>query len=169
LPIIKDMKSFASNNNSGVQHHSQPGAIYLSQCTELGTIYTPEELLAITTLAYKPRFIVGQFSAYLTEDLWYENACHTNRMATLLHTELKAFPFVRFTQEPGSNQLFLTMLRFLIDKPLEEYFFYFWNEAENEIRLVTSFDTTPEDIAGFIDTVKKLNRNQKSNLECYLW
>ena len=30
------------------QHHSQPGAIYLSECTELGTIYTPDELKAIT-------------------------------------------------------------------------------------------------------------------------
>ncbi len=35
----------------GDQHHSQPGAIYLSQCTELGTVYTVEELKAITALA----------------------------------------------------------------------------------------------------------------------
>ena len=35
------------------QHHSQPGAIYLSECTELGTIYTPDELKAITSLAYQ--------------------------------------------------------------------------------------------------------------------
>jgi len=34
------------------QHHSQPGAIYLSQCTELGTVYTVEELKAITALAH---------------------------------------------------------------------------------------------------------------------
>ncbi len=219
-PYLKDF---------GVQHHSQPGAIYLSQCTELGTIYTPEELRAITTLAHKhgmlvhmdgarlanaavalerslaqltvecgidilsfggtknglmfgecviifndklkreacfvrkqsgqlaskQRFIACQFSAYLSDNLWYENACHANRMAALLHKELKAFPFIRFTQEPESNQLFLTMPRPLIDTLLEEYFFYFWNAAEYLIRLVTSFDTTPEDIAGFIDKVKK--------------
>ena len=30
----------------GEQHHSQPGAIYISQCTELGTIYKPDELCA---------------------------------------------------------------------------------------------------------------------------
>ena len=35
------------------QHHSQPGAIYLSECTELGTIYTPDELKAITSLAHQ--------------------------------------------------------------------------------------------------------------------
>lgn len=37
----------------GDQHHSQPGAVYLSECTELGTIYTPEELRAITALAHQ--------------------------------------------------------------------------------------------------------------------
>ena len=37
----------------GDQHHSQPGAVYLSQCTELGTVYTPEELKAITSLAHQ--------------------------------------------------------------------------------------------------------------------
>ena len=37
----------------GEQHHSQPGAIYLSECSELGTIYTPDELKAITSLAHE--------------------------------------------------------------------------------------------------------------------
>lgn len=37
----------------GDQHHSQPKAIYLSQCTEMGTVYTPEELKAITALAHE--------------------------------------------------------------------------------------------------------------------
>lgn len=40
----------------GDHHHSQPGAIYLSQCTELGTIYTPTELKAITSLAHQYRY-----------------------------------------------------------------------------------------------------------------
>lgn len=39
--------------NFGEQHHSQPGAIYLSQCTEMGTIYKPDELKAITSLAHQ--------------------------------------------------------------------------------------------------------------------
>ncbi len=34
-PYLKDF---------GVCHHSQPGAVYISQATELGTLYTPEEV-----------------------------------------------------------------------------------------------------------------------------
>ncbi len=37
----------------GDQHHSQPKVIYLSQSTEMGTIYTPEELSEICSLAHE--------------------------------------------------------------------------------------------------------------------
>lgn len=208
----------------GDQHHSQPAAIYLSQCTELGTIYTAEELKAITSLAHeygmrvhmdgarianacaalnlslkemtvdcgidvlsfggtknglmmgecvvifdrtmqaearfirkqsaqlasKMRYLSCQFTAYLTDNLWLKNAQHANAMAHRLYEALVGFPGVRFTQKAESNQLFLTMPRLVIDKLLQSYFFYFWNEDANEIRLVTSFDTTEEDIADFI-------------------
>lgn len=63
----------------------------------------------------------------------------------------KELPEVTFTQKPESNQLFLTMPRPAIDRMLEFYFFYFWNEANNEIRLVTSFDTTEEDVNNLFD------------------
>jgi len=36
----------------GVQHHSQPGVISISQVTELGTVYTVKEIKAITDLAH---------------------------------------------------------------------------------------------------------------------
>ncbi len=212
----------------GEQHHSQPGAIYLSQCTELGTIYKPDELRAITELAHahgmyvhmdgarlanacaalgltfkeltadcgidvlsfggtknglmigesvivfhpdlkkearfvrkqsaqlasKLRYLSCQFTAYLTDELWLKNARHANEMARKLYEGLKDFPAVRFTQKVESNQLFLTMPRRVIDKLLQHYFFYFWNEDADEIRLVTSFDTTEEDIDELLRTVK---------------
>lgn len=214
--------------NFGEQHHSQPGAIYISQCSELGTIYTPEELKALTALAHqhgmyvhmdgarlanacvtlnlgfkeltvdcgidilsfggtknglmlgesviifnpdlkkealyvrkqsaqlasKMRYLSCQFTAYLTDELWKKNATHANAMAQKLYEGLKVFPEIRFTQKMESNQLFLTMPRKAIDKLMETYFFYFWNEAENEIRFVTSFDTTEEDILSLLEAVK---------------
>ena len=44
-----------------------------------------------------------------------------------------------------------------IDKLLEKYFFYIWDENENEIRLVTSWDTTKEDVRVFVEDVKRLS------------
>ena len=47
--------------NFGVEHHSQPKVVYISQCTELGTVYTIEE---IKTLAD----YVHAFTMYLHVD-----------------------------------------------------------------------------------------------------
>ena len=38
----------------------------------------------------------------------------------------------------------------------EKYFFYMWNEEANEARLVTSWDTTEEDIDAMIRTLDAL-------------
>lgn len=213
----------------GEQHHSQPGAFYISQCTELGTVYRPDEIRALTELAHrhgmyvhmdgarlanacaalnlsfrqltvdcgidilsfggtknglmlgesviifnpalkkeacfvrkqsaqlasKLRYLSCQFTAYLTDDLWLKNASHANRMAQLLYAGLKELPGVRFTQKVESNQLFLTMPRPVIDNLLKDYFFYFWNEEENEIRFVTSFDTTEQDIEELLHAIRR--------------
>ena len=208
----------------GDQHHSQPGAVYISECTELGTVYTPDELKqlvdfahskgmyvhmdgarianacaalglplrALTSdcgvdvlsfggtknglmmgecvvvfnkalqrdarfvrkqsaqLASKMRYIACQFTAYLTDDLWLKNAAHANAMAARLHRKLAKYPGVAFTQKTESNQLFLTMPREAVVRLQRTYSFYFWNERLGEIRLVTSFDTTGEDIDRFV-------------------
>ena len=47
------------------------------------------------------------------------------------------------------------MPRPVIDELLKEYFFYFWDEAIHEIRFVTSFDTTEEDIEAIAAIGKK--------------
>ena len=100
------------------------------------------------------RYLSCQFTAYLTGDLWLKNASHANAMAAKLRAELEKLPEVTFTQKAESNQLFLTMPRPVIDRMLESYFFYFWNEEKDEIRLVTSFDTTEEDIHTLLQAVK---------------
>ncbi len=36
----------------GNPHHSQPHAVYISQCTELGTVYTPDEISTMATMLH---------------------------------------------------------------------------------------------------------------------
>ena len=107
-------------------------------------------------LASKLRYLSCQFTAYLTDSLWLKNAAHANRMAKILYDGLKELPGAHFTQKVESNQLFLTMPRPVIDELLKDYFFYFWDEAIHEIRFVTSFDTTEEDIEQLLQSVKRL-------------
>jgi len=45
--VQKELKGF------GFQHHAQPGVISVSQSTELGTLYTPDEIAALAHLAHQ--------------------------------------------------------------------------------------------------------------------
>jgi Threonine aldolase len=106
-------------------------------------------------LASKLRYVSCQFTAFLTGDLWLKCATHANKMAKKLYDELVNLPGVMFTQKPESNQLFLIMPREVEDKLYEKYHFYFWNESVNEMRLVTSFDTTDGDVDNLVACVRK--------------
>jgi threonine aldolase len=214
----------------GNPHHSQPKAIYLSQPTELGTVYRPEELRAICELAHghemyvhmdgarlanacaflnrsmrelsrdcgidilslggtkngmllgeaviafcpelqhflqfyrkqsaqlysKMRFQSAQFVAYLEDGLWLRNARHANARAQELAAGLGRLPGIRITQPVESNAVFLTMERRLIERMQDFSFFYVWNEENNEIRLVCSWDTSEADVSGFLTALRGL-------------
>ena len=211
-----------------VEHHSQPKVVSISQCTELGTVYTVEELKKIadyvhkydmylhvdgariynaavslnktlkeiitdtgvdifslggtkngmllgeavvsfrpeltrylkfyrkqsTQLCSKMRFISCQYVPFFEKEIWKDNARHANEMAQLLRNELSKFDFITFTQKTQANIILLKTDRARIDTLLKQHFFYFWNEDIDEIRLVTSWNTTPEDIENFIKDVR---------------
>jgi len=221
-------------HNFGVCHHSQPKAVYISQVSELGTVYTIEEVKAIADLVHahgmylhmdgarlanacaflncsmkqltvdagvdilsfggtkngmmmgeavisfrpeitenlqyyrkqsaqlssKQRYLSAQFISYLENSLWLENAMKANIAASKLCDIIKKYPELIFTQKPETNQLFFTAPAEVARKLKENYFFYFWNEDINEIRLVTSWDTTGEDIARFEQTLEEIFKSR---------
>ncbi len=97
----------------------------------------------------KMRFIGAQFSALLSNDVWKANATHSNRMATLLESELRKFKEIRITQSVDANAVFAIMPQHIIAPLQEESFFYIWNDHTHEARLMCSFDTTEEEIRNF--------------------
>jgi L-threonine aldolase len=217
-------------HNFGFCHHSQPKVVYISQVSELGTVYTIEEVKAIADLlhsynmylhmdgarlanacvflncsmkevtvdagvdilsfggtkngmmmgeavvsfhpeitenlqyyrkqsaqlASKLRYLSCQFIPYLENNLWQENARKANRMALKLVDVLKQYPQIKFTQKIESNQIFFTIPAGQRKKLQEKYFFYMWNEGADEARLVTSWDTSDEDIAAIEQTLKEI-------------
>ncbi|HYW96047.1 MAG TPA: beta-eliminating lyase-related protein, partial [Bacteroidales bacterium] len=107
-------------------------------------------------LASKMRFISAQFSAYLENDLWKKNAAHANSMARLLEAEISGIPGVTITQKVEANGVFAILPPEIIPGLQKEYFFYMWDEERSEARLMTSFDTTEEDITAFGKLLRKL-------------
>ena len=106
-------------------------------------------------LASKMRFIAVQFEALLTSGLWKKNAAHANRMAQILARELAKIPSIEITQKVEANGVFAIVPRQFVPLLQKEYFFYVWNEKTSEVRLMTSFDTTEEDIRRFVALVRR--------------
>ena len=218
----------------GFEHHSQPRAISITQPTELGTLYSIDEIKALADLAHshnmylhldgarlanaavalrcpfkamttdagvdilsfggtkngmlmgescvvlnpalnadakyrrkqmgqlcsKMRFMAAQFEAYLTEGLWQRNAEHSNRMAKMLYDRLMTIDEFRKGQDYNilypvqANSVFARLPRDVWTALQQEYFFYDWNEAKNEVRWMCSFDTTEDDIHDFVQALK---------------
>lgn len=111
-----------------------------------------------THLPSKMRFISAQFDALLTDELWRRNAEHSNRMAQLLAEELSSVPRVEITQKVESNGVFATIPPKFVPMLQKKYFFYVWNEETSEVRFMTSFDTTEEDIRQFVGLIRKTVR-----------
>lgn len=107
-------------------------------------------------LASKLRYLSAQFIPYLENNLWLENAMKANAGAAKLAAVLGQYPQIKFTQKVESNQLFFTAPVEVLKKLQESYFFYMWNEEINEARLVTSWDTTDEDISRLEDDLRKI-------------
>lgn len=213
----------------GFEHHSQPRAISITQSTELGTLYTLDEIRSLADLAHsynmylhmdgarlanasvalgctfkemttdlgvdclsfggtkngllvgesvvllntaldvdmkyrrkqmtqlcsKMRFMAAQFDAYLSTGLWRRNAEHSNRMAQLLYSELLPLG-VRVMYPVQVNSVFVQLPSDVWHALQKEYFFYDWDEAQNVVRWMCSFDTTEEDILSFVAALKRL-------------
>lgn len=104
----------------------------------------------------KMRFASVQFLAYLEDQLWLKNARQANAMAKILENEIRNLPGIEITQPVEANGIFARIPRHITEPLKEKYFFYMWDETVNEVRWMCSFDTTEEDIHGFVDQIKKL-------------
>lgn len=214
----------------GFEHHSQPRAISISQPTELGTLYSLDEIRSLADLAHehgmylhvdgarlanaavalgcsfkamttdlgvdclsfggtkngmlmgesavllnpaldvdmryrrkqmtqlcsKMRFMAAQFEAYLNTGLWRRNAEHSNRMAQLLLSELQGIDGIRVMYPVQVNSVFVQLPAEVWRQLQQEYFFYDWDEVNDVVRWMCSFDTTEDDILRFTAALRRL-------------
>lgn len=115
--------------------------------------YARKQLMQLPS---KSRFLAAQFLEFLGTDLWRENAHHANQMALHLSEGLQRSPFARVTQATQANAVFAIFPKALVSRLREHSFFYVWNEATFECRLMTSWDTRAEEIDGFLQELERL-------------
>jgi threonine aldolase len=104
----------------------------------------------------KNRFIAAQFGALLTKDLWLRMATHANEMARLLATKVGELPEVQITQSVDANAVFAIIPVEVIQPLRSQYPFYEWDAETHEQRWMCSFDTSEEEVIGFVNALKEL-------------
>ena len=219
----------AAYHGIGDQHHVQPRVVSITQATEVGTVYKPDEIRQLADFAHernmflhvdgarianaaaslelhlrqctrdagvdvlsfgatknggmgaeavvffnaklaadfkfyrkqgmqlasKMRFLAAQFEALFKDDLWLENARHSNRMAQLLKREVSKIQQVKVVYKVEANGVFAQIPRAAIAKIQKRYFFYPWDEARSVVRWMCSWDTTEEDVKQFAEYLRE--------------
>lgn len=219
----------AAYHGVGVEHHVQPRVISITQATEVGTVYGPDEVRRLAAFAHdhemflhmdgarianaaasfglslrqatrdigvdvlsfgatknggmgaeavvffdparaadfkfyrkqgmqlasKMRFLSAQFEALFKNDLWLQNAQHSNRMAQLLKRELSKIAGIKIVYKVEANGVFAQIPRRAIAKLQKRYFFYVWDEKQSVVRWMCSWDTTESDVKQFVEFVRR--------------
>ncbi len=109
-------------------------------------------------LASKMRFLAVQFTALLGTDLWRRNAEHANRMARRLAEAVRGIPGVELAQPVEANGVFVRVPARHIPALQERARFYVWDAATSEVRWMTAWDTTEEDVDRFAAAVREIVR-----------
>jgi threonine aldolase len=145
-----DILSFGGTKNGMM--YGEAIVFFDKKCAK-NFMYTRKQSLQ---LASKMRYISAQFNSYLSDNQWYKTAKHSNSMAQILAEKVRSIPNVRITQKVEANGVFAIIPNELISILQNEYFFYVWDEHKSEVRWMTSWDTTEEDIINFTTCLKNL-------------
>lgn len=108
-------------------------------------------------LASKMRFLSAQLLGYFTDQLWLKNAEHANQMAASVAEQLTTKGLADCYFPTQTNQLFIQLSHQQWLQAKEQgYALYHWPiEGHDCYRLVTSWATRPQDIAGFIKAISR--------------
>jgi threonine aldolase len=108
-------------------------------------------------LASKMRFIAAQFEALLDGDLWLRSARQANAMAQRLAEAAEEIDGVDLVHPVDANALFARLPGAAIDRLLAglpgRHPFYVWDEADDVVRWMCSWDTTEQDVDAFASAV----------------
>jgi threonine aldolase len=101
-----------------------------------------------TQLPSKMRYTAAQFVEALTDNLWIETASHANAMALRLYNALSHLDSLQISS-PAVNSLYPILPVAVKDRLQAWNFFWDWDVSRSQVRWMTSWDTSPEDVDAF--------------------
>ena len=113
-------------------------------------------------LASKMRFLSAQFEALLGNGLWRRIALHENAMAAELASRVRGVDGVEIVYPVEINAVFARIPPQWLDDLEKEFFFATVDPNEAQVRWMSGFDTTVEDVDRLSDLVKRCSKEHPS-------
>lgn len=125
-------------------------AVFLEPGLGEHTKYIRKRLMQLSS---KQRFLAVQMSALLRDDLALRSARHANAMAARLAAAVR--DVVQLTYAPQANAVFAILDPVVTERLQRDWRFYVWDENTGEVRWMTSWDTTEDDVDRFAAAIRE--------------
>jgi threonine aldolase len=107
-------------------------------------------------LASKMRFLSAPWVGLLRDGAWLRHAAQANAMAALLHRHLAGLPGVAVRRTPQANSVFVDLPPGVGDALRAQGWRFYDFIAGAGSRLMTAWDTTPEDVEALVGDLARL-------------
>ncbi len=106
-------------------------------------------------LLSKMSFVSAQLDAYISNDVWLKNAKHANLMGKKLSNGLNKYPQIKLAYPTHANEIFVKIPEKIIKQLNSEGYLINDDEWDGKaVRLVTAWNTDPNDIDNFLNIIK---------------
>jgi threonine aldolase len=95
----------------------------------------------------------AQFVEALTDNLWLTTAGHANAMALRLYNALSDITSLQMVR-PAVNSLYPVLPPAVKERLQAWNFFWDWDLSRSQVRWMTSWDTSPDDVDAFAAGVR---------------
>jgi threonine aldolase len=110
-------------------------------------------------LLSKQRYLSTQYIPFFKKQLWHTLADQANQKAKEIAAIIKATPHLSLSYPVETNQIFFTAPSSWIPLIQEKIFCYPWDQDKNEIRFISSWSTSEQDIYDLQLIFKKISQN----------
>jgi threonine aldolase len=111
-------------------------------------------------LLSKQRYLSAQYKPFFQNDLWHSLAKQANQKAQEIASSIKTIPHLALSYPVETNQIFFTAPASWIPLIQEKIFCYPWDKDRNEIRFITSWNTSEEDVKNVKLALDEVSHNK---------
>lgn len=110
-------------------------------------------------LLSKMRYLSAQYIPFFEKELWHTLALQANQRTEEIATLIKATPHLSLSYPVETNQIFFTAPASWIPIIQEKILCFPWDKKKNEIRFITSWNTSEQDVKGVKLMLAEISRH----------